>query len=200
MGIKKSRAPRSFSEVGFTLIEAIVVVGVISVTLPVIFSILFVILQMQTKIFRLSTVKKEGDYILNLVENNIKDNAISIHADKTPPPDSTNKVCDLETTTYGQSPTVTKLYFLNKAGSWFGYYLDGTTLVSDSLLLGSGNLNSPKTQIINFSISCAKNNFYSPSTVSLSYDIQFCATSLCDQTRPEEIALLHYQTRIKLRN
>jgi len=183
---------------GFTLIETIVVVGVLGLTLPVIFSIFYVLLQQQTKIYRLNTTKKEGDYAINLIENTIKNQAVSIISSNSPiPPDATNKKCDNDSSSYSST---SGLYFIDKDGSWFGYVVNGDTIASSSAALASINLTSSKTHITGFSISCSRTYLYSQPSVSLSFDIKFCNDVGCAQTRPEEISSLHYQTKIKLRN
>lgn len=185
---------------GFTIIEILVVITVIGLTLPVMFSIFFVLFQQQTKINRLSAVKKEGDYIISQVNNTVKDRAVSIHSGK--PPDDTNKVCATDISDHGVSPTVTSLYFLDKNRLWFGYALNGNSIAFDSVSLASvQNLSSSKIIITNFLISCIRNNLFSPPLISLSFDICYDAgTGDCTSTRPEELVSLHYQTRIKLRN
>lgn len=188
MGIKK----------GFTLIETIVVVAVIGLTLPVIFAIFLVLLQQQTKIYRLNTVKKEGDYVISLIQNTIKKNAVLILSDTSPiPPDETNTECDDDLTSYGST---SNLYFLDKNGLWFGYELSTDSIASSASNLATANLTSTKTQVSNFSIECSRTYIYSQPSVSLSFDIKYCIDAACDQTRPEETASLHYQTKIKLRN
>ncbi|KKP61104.1 MAG: hypothetical protein UR56_C0016G0015 [Candidatus Roizmanbacteria bacterium GW2011_GWC2_34_23] len=183
---------------GFTLIETIVVVAVIGLTLPVIFAIFFVLLQQQTKIYRLNTVKKEGDYVINLIENTIRDEAVTILSSNSPiPPDATNLKCANDSTSYSSTSS---LYFLNGEGSWFGYLVSGNTIASSSASLASINLTSSKTRISSFSISCSRKYLYSQPSVSISFNIKYCNDVACSQTRPEEIASLFYQTRIKLRN
>ncbi len=180
---------------GFTLIETIVVIAVIGLTLPVIFSIFFVLLQQQTKIYRLNTVKKEGDYVISLIGNTIRNEAVTIHS--ASPSDDTNKECTGDGSLYNSTSS---LYFLNKTGLWFGYISDGITIASSSASLASIDLTSSKTKISSFSISCSRRYLYSQPSVSLSFDIKYCNDVACSQTRPEELASLHYQTKIKLRN
>lgn len=183
---------------GFTLIETIVVVAVLGLTLPVIFSIFFVLLQQQTKIYRLNTTKKEGDYLINLISNNIKNDASIILSSNSPlPPDSSNKKCDNDSTNYSSNSS---LYFLDRNGAWFGYIINGNTLASSSATIASIDLNSTKTRITGFSIACSRTYIYSQPSVSMSFDIEFCNNVACDQTRTEEISTLHYSTKIKLRN
>ncbi|VVA43605.1 conserved hypothetical protein [Candidatus Roizmanbacteria bacterium] len=183
---------------GFTLIETIVVVAVLGLTLPVIFSIFFVLLQQQTKIYRLNTTKKEGDYLINLVSNNIRNDASIILSSNSPlPPDATNKKCDNNSTNYSSNAS---LYFLDRNGDWFGYLINGNAIASVSASLASINLNSAKTRITGFSIGCRRTYIHSQPSVSISFDIEFCNKVACDQTRTEEISTLHYNTKIKLRN
>ncbi len=196
--MKKGLAPRSFSEVGFTLIETIVVIAVIGITLPVLFAIILTLMRQQLKINRLSEIKREGDYISSVIENTIKDSAISIHSGE--PVNDSTEIC---TEALSFSNPSTSLYFLDKNKNWFGYQFTGNTLASESANLEnpSINLNSSKIFISAFSISCTRSTVYSAQSVQFSFDVCY-DTGLpdCTSTRPEEIASLHYQSRIKLRN
>ncbi len=186
---------------GFTLIETIVVIAVIGLTLPVLIGTIFILIRQQTKVIRLSQVKREGDYIINLMENTIRNRAISIHSGV---PTEGNIVCDGVINTFSDLP----LYFLDKNGYWFGYLFNNNSIASDSAdpplptpTMQPINLTSTKTRIENFSISCARNTAYSPASISLSFDVCYdTGSGVCTSTRPEETALLHYQTKIKLRN
>lgn len=182
----------------FTLIETIVVVAVIGLTLPVLIGTIFILVRQQTKIIRLSQVKREGDYIINLMENTIRNHAVSIHSGQ---PTEDNTVCKGVVGSYSYSST-SSLYFLDKDKQWFGYLFDSNSIASDSANPSPAiNLISTKTRIENFSISCARNTIYSPPSVSFDFDVCFVTgTGVCTSTRPEEIASLHYQTRIKLRS
>ena len=113
------------------------------------------------------------------------------------PPDATNKECDNDSTNYSSNSS---LYFLDRNGEWFGYLINGSALASASATLASINLNSAKTRITGFSIACSRTYIHSQPSVTISFDIEFCSTVACDQTRTEEISTLHYNTRIKLRN
>jgi len=186
----------------FTLIETIVVVAVIGLTLPVLFAIIFAITRQQVKIYRLSQIKKEGDYLISVMENTIRDRAITIY--KSDLIDDANIVCKV-VEDYPSSP-VDHLYFIDEDKQFFGYKIDVNKVASAAVDLVSGDpytvdLTSGKTLVSNFSISCSRSSIYSPASISLSFDVCY-DTGLpnCATTRPEEIASLHYQTRIKLRN
>lgn len=183
---------------GFTLIETIVVVAVIGLTLPVLITTIFILVRQQTKVFRLSQVKREGDYLINVMENTIKDRAITIHSAI---PTDDNIVCD---SPLNPHPSTAELYFIDKDKRWFGYLFDGvSSIASYSADLSNPSINLASTKIIvnSFSISCARNTIYSPPSVSLDFDVCYNAGSgVCASIRPEEIASIHYQTRIKLRN
>jgi len=180
----------------FTLIETIVVIAVIGLTLPVIFAIIFSFINQQVKIYRLSQTKRDGDYLINIMENTIRNNAISVHSAR--PADDTNIICN----NVGTSPSGTSLYFLNKNKQWFGYLATGNSVASASVNLASAiNLTSSKTLVSNFSIYCSRNTVYSAPSILLSFDVCYITSGgSCTSTRPEEIASMHYQTRIKLRS
>lgn len=179
---------------GFTLIETIVVVAVIGMILPVLFAIIFTLMRQQVKIYRLSQIKREGDYLLSIVGNTIKDRAVTIHSGQ---PSDANVVCE----SAGTLPSTTSLYFLDEDRQWFGYVGSSSTISSASAALASINLTSSKTRISNFSIYCLRNSTYSSASILFSFDICYdTGGGVCTSNRPEEIATLHYQTRIKLRN
>ncbi len=181
---------------GFTLIETIVVVAVIGLTLPVLIGAVFVMVRQQTKIIRLSQVKREGDYIINLMENTIRDKAVSIHSGQ---PDDTNIICKI----VGTPPSAPSLYFFDRDKQWFGYIFDTSAIASKSADLDNLPnvltyvLTSSKSKVSAFSIGCSRVTDFSAPVVTLSFDICY---ETCNMARPEDYAKLHYQTRIKLRN
>ncbi len=180
----------------FMLIETIVVVAVIGLTLPVLFAIIFTLMRQQIKIYRLSQIKRGGDYLISITENIIRDNAITIHS--STPANDTNVICK----NAGTSPSATSLYFLDKNKQWFGYLVSGNSVASASVNLASPiNLTPSKIIVSNFFIYCSRNSVYSSTSVLLGFDICYdTGSGVCTSTRPEEITSMHYQTRIKLRS
>ena len=178
----------------FTLIEMIVVIATIGLVLPALFSIIFSILQQQVKIQRLSIVKREGDYVLNVMENTIRNYGESIHS-ATPPTES-NKICQ-------SSSLENASYFKDKFGNWFRFYLNTTNSISsESSVLNNGSrgsvsLISSQTKITNFSIQCYRTSLYSPPVVNISFTIEYNTTSLRVE---EKVTPLTYQTKVKLRS
>ncbi|GAB4219137.1 MAG: hypothetical protein Fur009_3760 [Candidatus Microgenomates bacterium] len=178
----------------FTLVETIVVLGVLGLIIPTIFIIVFTISREQIKTNSLSIVKRQGDYIIENISNLIKNNAVSIHNQF--PPDETNIVCFNS----GNYSSNTDLVFEDKEGNWFRINYDGNKISSQSSTL-TVDLNSEVTKINNFSISCETGTFYSPPSVALSFDICYKGSSSdCVLNNIEESVNLHYQTKIKLRN
>jgi len=177
----------------FTLIEMIVVIATIGLVLPTLFAIIFSILQQQVKIQRLSIVKREGDYVLNVMENIIRNYGESIHS-ATPPTES-NKICQ-------SSSLENASYFKDKFGNWFRFYLDETNSISsESSVLnndspGSILLNSSQTKITNFSIQCYRTALYSPPVINISFTISYYTSS----SRVEDAASFNYQTKVKLKS
>ena len=177
----------------FTLIEVIVVIGVIGIVLPVLFSIIFSILQQQTKIQRLSLVKKEGDYILNVIENVVRNYAVKIYSENS----FINEKCASAGSTYGPENGNT-FYFQDKYNRWFNFYLNSTTITSNSANLSSSvNLNSSQTKISSFSLQCYRSALYSPPIISINFTIEYNTNS---NRAEEKIIPLTYQTKIKLKS
>lgn len=68
-------------QVGFTLIEIMVVTSVVALLLPTLFAIVFTLLRLQYQVSQLQRLKETGDYVSNLVINQVKNNAITIDND-----------------------------------------------------------------------------------------------------------------------
>jgi len=184
------------SNLSFTLIEAVVVIGVIGITLPALFAIIFVILQQQIKINRLQQIKKEGDFILAAMTTTIKNSATFIYKEEA----FTNEECGKSESLYPASYSDAdgkKFYFKDKNGRSFNYYLDNGKISSDSSSFASPiDLTTGKVIVNSFQISCQRTAAFSTPTVSITLTVKYNTAS----TRPEETASLTYNTRIKLKN
>jgi hypothetical protein len=177
----------------FTLIEMIVVIATIGLVLPALFAIVFSILQQQVKIQRLSIVKREGDYVLNVMENIIRNDAIKIYSEKT----FNNEQCPMENSSYGPQDGST-FYFRDKSDRWFNFYQNTTNISSNSANLSSPvNLNSSQTKISNFNIQCYRTALYSPPVIDVGFIIEYNTTS---SRAEEKVTPLTYQTKIKLKS
>ncbi|MDO8496936.1 MAG: type II secretion system protein [bacterium] len=181
---------------GFTFIEIIVVLGIITIVLPALFSIIFVILQQQNKVYRLSQVKREGDYALSIMEHVIRNYGTAVYYGAPPTYLDTPK-CD---TAGSSAPYSSTMYLKDIYGNWLHFYTvddaGSTKIASESAQFTSGFLTTNKVKIINYSISCSRTNTFSPPLVTISFTAQYNT----DSTDPKDTASLTYQTSIKLRN
>ena len=177
------------SRKGFTLIEMIVVVGVVALTIPAVFAITFAVLRQQAKLYALKTVKREGDLALNAIKTNIKNCAVTIH-DASPPLD-TNAICDQT----GSNNAPTTMYFVDKTGAYFSYSNSSTKIASNSSIPNAaGDLTTPNVQVDNLTFSCVRTNQFSPPVVSVKFQIQYQ-----NPDRHADISSMTYQTQIRLR-
>lgn len=188
MGIVNNNNNKSLS---FTLIEMLIVIGVISLTLPAFFSIFFSLLRQQAKIYALSQVKREGDFALNTITNIIRNYGVSIHS--STPPDENNKInCP-------QSGTqIINDYFLDKYGNYFRFYLESDHIASTSPIITPTTipLTTNRVQVTNFNLACAQTSPFSPPIIKVNFTVTYNTGS----TRPEDTASLNYQTQIKMKS
>lgn len=173
MGIKRN---------AFTFIEMLIVVGVVAIILPVIFAIFFILLRQQARIYSLQEAKKQGDFIIVTMQELIKNQATSIHTANTVLP--ANEVCINEDT-----ESNIPLYFKDRFGNWFNFYLTGTIISSGSALTNSIPLTNSQVEVSNWQIDCKKQNMFSPAIVNINFNI-----------RKSGYPQLYYQTKIKLKN
>lgn len=174
----------------FTLIETIIVVAILGLVLPALFAIIFVILQEQSKIYRLSEVKRQGDYVLNVMENVIKNYAVQIYSDQALT--DANEKCASAASSYNSS---TSFYFKDEFRNWLRFYPNGGRIASESAVLTSVDLTSAVVTVSSFSLTCNRSSLFSDPVISVSFTVSYNSSS----TRPEDTASLKYQTNIKLR-
>jgi type II secretory pathway pseudopilin PulG len=183
----------------FTLIEMLVVIGAIGLTLPALFGIFFSLLRQQAKIYALSQVKREGDFVLDTISNIIQNYAVSIHSST---PNDGNKIyCNTET-------SILNMYLLDRYNSNFrfcrsttGNNCDGgdNYIASYSSKLTPQNtipLNTNKVKITNFNLSCLQTSPFSPPIIKINFNVAYNTGSY----RADDTASLTYQTQIKMKS
>jgi prepilin-type N-terminal cleavage/methylation domain-containing protein len=178
---------------GFTLVELIVALSIVTLTLPVVFSLFLVNLQSRTKILILQQVKRNGDDALASIEQLVHTRASAIYSDAA----LTTEVCS--TTSGTSTPTSSSnVYMKDSGGNRFYFYLTNGQIASDSAVISPNPLylTNNKVAVSNFSISCERTSSFSPPLVSISFQVSQLGTPA---TR-EEKATLYYQTKTKLQN
>ncbi|OGK14619.1 hypothetical protein A3C98_00120 [Candidatus Roizmanbacteria bacterium RIFCSPHIGHO2_02_FULL_37_15] len=184
---------------GFTFVETLVVISVLGIVLPIVFTVLYVILQHQIRIFRVTEVKRIGDNIIQVLETNIQNYAYTIY-------DGLTEICDANPAIpfpHIGDPTS----FRDKYKSPFSIEHNPPDLIisypaivppAPTFAFSQGQLNSSKIEVTSFSISCNRASIYSPPVVSISFRICYKIGSNCLTPRPEERVFLDYQSSIIL--
>jgi prepilin-type N-terminal cleavage/methylation domain-containing protein len=178
---------------GFTLLEVMIVLSIFALLVPAMFTMYFASLRAQRKVIVLRDAKRNGDNALTVMESLIKQNAISIH--NATPPTTANEVCTVSTPTASGIP----LYFKDKDGTWFSFGLTSNKIASASGTSGgstSVNLTNSRVLVTDFDLRCIYISEISPPLVSISFDVLQSGPT----GRPEDVASLTYQTKVKLRS
>lgn len=101
----------------FTLLETIIVIGLLLVVLPVIYSIAFVISREQYQLINMQKLKDSGDFIRSQIIYAVKNEARGIVN------------CDVVNGFPNPSP-IYRICFADKASRNFGYYIDSTSKIA----------------------------------------------------------------------
>lgn len=183
----------------FTFIEMVVVIGIMSIALPTLYAIFFIILQQQVKIVRLAEIKNQGQFVINTIEKLVRNDAASIYSDSG----YTTRVCavvfpavSLSATTNPDTPS---LYFKDKRGYSFYFDPSGSPEKIASKSAGpSVDLTSSKVIISNFVTSCTVSGYSSP-VVTVSFDICYNTNAISPScgTNSEKVSL-EFQTTVAL--
>lgn len=179
---------------GFTFVEMLIVIAILGIALPALFSVLFVIVRQQNKIYRLSEVKRQGDYALNVIINTIRNHAAATYSDSS----LTTEVCS----SAGESATLPYFQDKNTATSYFRYSFSANKIASASSVAGAsgdltgGNIVADTTGGVAL-VTCERQGDFSPPTVFIRFTL--CYES-CSLTRPEDTASMNFSARVGLRN
>lgn len=163
--------------IGYTLIELLIVVAILGTVGFAATQIFFTVLQSTAKADLTREVKQNGDYALSIMERAIR-NATSldnVNPCPFPPPSRSS----LQINNPGTPATTTT------------FSLSGTRINSTG-----GTLTSDKVSASNLSFTCTKFNG-KPDLVTISFTLTQANTSA---TRPEETARMNFQTTVSLRN
>ncbi len=172
---------------GFTFIEIVVVITVIALALPALFTIIFIILQQQTKIMHLTEVKREGDYAMNVMENLIRNYAAGMQTAANAP------VCADQTS----SDTSFDHFVDNINKNTFSFAIDSSNrIASSSSIMTTVDLTDKNVNVSGWSMTCTRSNKYSPPLIKMQFNIQYTTTS----TRPEDTVSLNYQTAVQMKS
>ena len=178
----------------FTLIEMVVVVGVLGFALPVLFSIIFLIIQQQARIYSLQELKKQGDNAYYTIKTTVKQYATTI-TDPTLYPTilypTIIDVCPIYPT-----PSLTPapfLFMFDKAGIGFSYMFLNDKIASNSPGNAISNvyLTNDKVVVSDLQFSCYHTNQYSPAIISASFKVTEAGVAT-------NAASMQYSTKFKL--
>ncbi len=176
---------------GYTLIELIIVVGIISLILPGVVSVLFSTIRSYTEVLIIQEVKRSGDNIIDILDNKIRSQVWGIYSDSA----ALNEVCTTRsgsTTDDESAPGI--LYFRAANGNIFFFVVNnGVLQFSDNGTLV--DLTNNKVAVTSFALSCFRRSQYNPPLVS----ILFTVSQQGSPTRAEEKSTMTYSTKIKLR-
>ncbi len=178
------------NKTGFTFIELIVAISIVTFTLPALFTIVFSIFRQQAKITALQEVKKQGDNAISAMKSTIINYANTIYNSDL---SDNYLVCNSEDTSHSGD-----LYFKDSLKNYFRFYLDNDKISSKSSTT-TVYLTSNKVKISQIAstpfIKCDRTSIYSSPIVSINFKVKYNTSS----TRIEDQAEMIYQTKIKLK-
>ncbi len=173
----------SRSKHGFTLIELTIVLTILGIILPAVFSIFLAHLRAQTKVLILQEVKRNGDEALNTITTLIKADGRSLQdVDGA-------RVCDTAGTTYSDD-----IYVVDSNDNRFMFHEVQGRIASESAQ--TDYLTTSKVAVTNFSLTCQRDSQFTSPLLTLSFNVSQAQST----SRAEESVTLPYQTKVRLRN
>ena len=166
------------SKNGFTLIETLVSLGVLAVVVVMATNLFFSLLRGASKTKAIQTVKQNGGYAISVMERMIR---------------NAKQVLDCQTdyiTIKSQDEEETTFRFCSEEDdSWIAS-------VSGTLTCADARLTSSEVQLVSSSFTCMPGDGTKPDGVDINFSLAKAGTG----TRPEEGAVVNFQTSVFLRN
>ncbi len=157
-------------------------------------------MQQQLRIFSLSEVKRQGDYIVSYLKNTITNNAYTLYDLNG------DEICDAGLNiTSGDVISFKDQY----NSEFFVDYNDPDLAINinnppvfpaPTFAFQAGVLNTSKVRIDSFSMTCERNSPFSAPLIKVSFTICHNFSGSCISPEPQKIVSLNYQTNIKLRS
>lgn len=200
-----TRLLHQFRNRGFTLVEVVIVLAIIGIMLPIVFSVMFTVARQQNKIYRLSEAKTEGDYAMAFIKTYIRNNGDRIFKD----PDLGFEACfdSSEPDNQHLSQDGDEFYIrqVDSDDEAFQFYADEYETMNGNshkqIIFNQAGTKYPLTStrmvISNFEISCFRRTAASQGFVFISFALYY-KTDLAT-ARPEDIAILNYSGIARLR-
>ncbi len=172
---------------GMTLVEVVVVIGIISIALPALFSTLIVSTRQQVSISRINEVKNQGDSVLGVMTSRIKSNANRLCVTSAADTSCVTEVCGSTTA----SPTDMNS-FIDRASVLTRYYLKGTSIY-ESTGGTEKRLTNDLVKVNSLVIQCHKTSQTTRPIISIQYTV---IAEPLGNTNVSERATLDYSTKI----
>lgn len=172
---------------GMTLVEVVVVIGIVSIALPALFSTLIVSTRQQVSISRINEVKSQGDTVLSAMTRRIKNNAIKLCVTSATDTSCATEVCGSTTT----SPTNMNS-FIDRASILTRYYLRGTSIYESNGATET-RLTNDRVKVNSLAIQCYKTSETSRPIIAIQYTV---IAEPIGNTDLSEKATLDYSTKI----
>jgi len=175
---------------GFTLVEILVVVGILGIIAVVASTIFFTTIRSSSKTKTLTKVKENGDYALSVMERLIRDSEEVIT-------NSDNQTCQAG---------MNKIKLLRLDGTTVEFACVNKGTADGQIASNSARLTSSEIKVDSCSFDCScpaaypncigeGTKFY-PKTVT----IKFTLSQVAATVRPEEQATVNFQTTVSTRN
>lgn len=183
---------------GYTLIEVLIVITILGIIMPAVFSILYVILQQQAKIAEMTEVKRQGDYVMQFMKEKITREASGVRNDPDglSGADAGSNVCNTTTTSSLNSVNGDEFVLIGKPPNLdFQFTNDGSQVFFDQNGIQTA-LNDTRVTINNFNMSCSWRSLYTPPMIGFSYEVTF------NRANPDAelgITKMYYQSKFMLR-
>lgn len=183
----------------FTLIEMLIVLTVVSILIPTVFSIVYVIMRQQVRIYRVIETRRQGDSVLTFIKDRmVRSKQITNNPSSPPYTPRCATVGPPVTSSNNTTEDAFDIAFLDNDDNRYRIYLNKTTgnLMFQPLPGGTATpINNNLVSVSSFVITCARRAQEGAPLISISYTIQFK-----DTTAVEDVVVsLPYQTKIKLR-
>ncbi len=187
---------KNIGEKGFTLLEMLIVLTLVSILLSTVFGILFVVVRQQARIYRIIETRRQGDTILNFMKEKIVRATTIRNPVAVPPNPVYHPQCTSSIPSY--TPASPQNFVLeDSSGQYYRFYLSGNNILyNESPGAITTAINNNKVTISALTIECLLKSSSTTPIVQFTYTVTFNDITPSEE---EGTQTLTYRSKVQLR-
>ena len=152
---------------GFTLLEVLIVVIVVSLVIPMIASLFIINIQSFSRVKILQQVKNNGDFVMDIIEQKVRNDVWAIYSNAS----ATDEVCSTKSSSYTADNYTGALYFRDRDQMIF-YLSDNNGTLEFTNNAVTSSLTNNQVIADTLTMSCSRSSVFVSPVINIAFSLQ----------------------------